>query len=150
MSFFLKELTYVKGLNFIKTFTAHTIFDGINEVVSLPNGSTIFLPLGYTEATWSFWMKTTSNPGIGILFMQYDGGSTSTSPLIIMLPTGHLRFYVDSVIGGGLGSFRTSLNTFNSGNWVHFAGVYKGSTPQRQDIYINGNLSNGVFQKSNL
>jgi hypothetical protein len=94
--------------------------------------------------TWMAWVKITSNPvDDGQIIAKSD--STVGWQLKISPDTGQNTFAV-AVSGAGSSRTQRYSNTVRLLNiWYHVAGVYNASA-QTLDIYVNGNLDNGVLR----
>ena len=133
----LLDISYIPDLR--QNF--YTQFDSVNESINL--GFTDIIADGSTEVSYSQWIKCEPQADNAGIYSSYGGGANVLSPLIAVLTSGIIRFWLSPSAGT---SFRNSSITIDDNEWHHICCVFKGST--FQNIYIDGVLRNGSMAGS--
>jgi hypothetical protein len=121
-------------------------FDGLNDNITLPYNSAMDFSIT-SKFSIEGWFKTTANTAV------------IYSNLVDLFPfRGHEVAIVNAKLVFSLTSTDLSnmvraetVNSFNNGNWHHFACVYKGSpNPSNFQIYVDGTLQAQTTTGNNL
>jgi len=133
------ETTWITG----GAYGSALSFNGTSSYVELGNPALLQIT---GSMTWSAWVKATANPwNDGQIIAKSDNASgwqLKTSP-----DTGAHRFgvAVSGVVNARTQRYSTTTRLLDV--WYYVAGVYNAST-QTLDIYVNGELDNGVLRNT--
>lgn len=117
--------------------TKSILLDG-GERVNL--GTNDIIADGATSASYSLWVKTSSNVN-AFLYGRYSGGNNATTPTVFLV-SGIPRFYM----GTSIANYRDGTTDISDGQWHHLLCVFVGGS--KLDIYLDGVNDNGALTGS--
>jgi hypothetical protein len=124
--------TLVNGVGYDSSNSGSLVFDGVNDYVNVPYGSTLDTPAGATYSIWIYPIGTGEFLNRG----TSDAGSSPDNPRFYINVT-QRDFYFDWSVPGNDRYVNTSAGSYASNNaWVNVVGT---ATPGgRLEVYVNG------------
>lgn len=130
--------TLTNGPTFNSANGESIVFDGTNDYINIPHNPIFDLT---TSMSFNFWFKSTKTVN------SYISSKGENSFYIGVGPSGQTANKMSFYLNGTSGGWLQSVSDVSTGNWLHTALTWNGTT---SSIYINGILDNSASRSGTV